>query len=277
MRWLGSVVSPTLETVDVDVVQRHTAVDASPHLQSPGADEVVREPLPADDNLLSTVLSPFRAIVNAFRVVPAISDDDPLPASLIFGDSAEPQGGTDAGSADRARFPVPMPSSGLNAWQEADKQRRLQAALEVLVQRAGGSPSPALSRARAASASRDRDDPQLNPDISNDASGGSVSAGGDGNGDGDGSESFVHFVPPVQVELQHVKPRFKHLPSADNLMYAKPEKVRCKVQSECNCIVQCRSSCTRSAWARMHAPASAPASAHDARAYARMHSRAGSH
>lgn len=264
-RWFGKVLSsPSLVSGVVDAGRK-------PSLQTPGTQQIVREELPpAEASVSQAVLSPLRAATSALQVtIPGVSDgDDPLPASLIFGDSTEPHGGgigtgsASSGSAQTAPAEAPPPAEAAGAKGGSRSSG------------AGGSggncgPSPSKSSA-----------PHLQPDMPNDGDGirddgGSRSAGNDivaevtdivaelsigltdsdgGGGGGGGSDSAhggscgsigsgsasdsstVHFAPlqapPPARQLVRRVPlgNMVALPSGEDLMYAKPSEVTAEAE-----------------------------------------------
>ena len=268
-RWFGRLLTPPSLETGVQNVGRQS-------LQSPGTQQIVREELPpAEGRVIQAVLSPLRAVKSALGTLPGVSDrDDPLPASLIFGDSAELHGGSiGAGSngqvapsgsaAQTAPTKAPPPSEAAGAKGDS---RSLGAGGSG----GGGDCDPSPSESSA---------PHLRPDMANDMpndgirdDGGSRSAendivaevtdivaevsigltdsdgggggggGGDSGGGGSGGSaasasgsgsSTVHFAP-LQVDVPRGGPRdsppkrmgaMTHLPSGEDLMYAKPSEV----------------------------------------------------
>ena len=262
-RWFGRVLTPPSLETGAKNVERQSS------LQSPGLQQIVGEELPpAEGSVIRAVLSPLRALASALGTLPGVPDrDDPLPASLIFGDSDEPHGGsigagsTSSGAAQTAPTEAPPAAEAAGAKGSSRSSG------------AGGSggggdcgPSPSESSAS-----------HLHPDKPNDADGirddgGSRSAGNDivaevtdivaevsigltdsdggggGGGGGDsghggsggsvGSGSGSSTVPfaPLQVDVHRGVPRapsarrvplgtMTHLPSGEDLMYAKASEV----------------------------------------------------
>ena len=243
-RWFGRVLtSPSLATGETNEGEQSS-------VQSPATQEIVGEELPVVEGIVvRAVLSPWRALSSAVSFISGASgasdrEEDPLPASLIFGDSTEPQtssstrastgaGGASSGSAETVPTEAPAPAAA--------------AAAEAGGRSSDASPQPVLpplGEDLADLAAR------LHPNVPNGAEGirddsGSRSPGNDivaevtdivaevsqtdigTDSDGGGGG----LSPPSRQPEQ--RPRLgatPHLPSGEDLMYAKPSEVTAEAE-----------------------------------------------
>ena len=191
----------------------------------------MREELPlAEGILIRAVLSPWRALSSAVSFISGASgasdrEEDPLPASLIFGDSTEPRtstrastdaGGASSGSAETVPSEAPAPAVAAGA-------------------EAGGRFSDASPQS-------------LQPNMPNEAEGiredsGSRWPGNDivaevtdivaevsvGLTDSDGGGGGLS-PPSRQTERRARLAATPHLPSGEDLMYAKPSEVSAEAE-----------------------------------------------
>ena len=239
-RWFGRVLtSPSLATGETNEGEQSS-------VQSPATQEIVGEELPVVEGIVvRAVLSPWRALSSAVSFISGASgasdrEEDPLPASLIFGDSTEPQTGTRAstgaggalsGSAETVPTEAPAPAAAAGA-------------------EAGGRSSDASPQSLLPPLGEDLADlaARLHPNVPNDAEGirndsGSRSPGNDivaevtdivaevsvglTDSDGGGGGLSPPSRPPEPRPRLGATP---HLPSGEDLMYAKPSEVTAEAQ-----------------------------------------------
>ena len=237
-RWFGRVLtSPSLATGETNEGERSS-------VRSPATQEIVREELPVVEGIVvRAVLSPWRALSSAVSFISGASgasdrEEEPLPASLIFGDSTEPHtstrastgaGGASSGSAETVPTEAPAPAAAAGA-------------------EAGGRSSDASPQSLLPPLGEDLADlaARLHPNVvPNDAEGirddsGSRSPGNDivaevtdivaevsvGLTDSDGGGGGLS--PPSRQTPRPAGP--SHLPSGEDLMYAKPSEVTAEAE-----------------------------------------------
>ena len=239
-RWFGRVLtSPSLATGETNEGEQSS-------VQSPATQEIVGEELPVVEGIVvRAVLSPWRALSSAVSFISGASgasdrEEDPLPASLIFGDSTEPQsstrastgaGGASSGSAETVPTEAPAPAAAAGA-------------------EAGGRSSDASPHSLLPPLGEDLADlaARLHPNVPNDAEGirdssGSRSPGNDivaevtdivaevsvglTDSDGGGGGLSPPSRPPEPRPRLGATP---HLPSGEDLMYAKPSEVTAEAE-----------------------------------------------
>ena len=224
-RWFGKVLtSPSLATGATNEGERSS-------VQSPATQEIVREELPlAEGIVIRAVLSPWRALSSAVSFISGASgasdrEEDPLPASLIFGDSTEPRtstrastgaGGASSGSAETVPSEAPAPAVAAGA----EAGGRFSDASPQLLQ--PNMPNEAEG-IREDSGSRwpGNDIVAEVTDIVAEVSVGLTDSDGGGGG----------LSPPSrQTERRARLAATLHLPSGEDLMYAKPSEVSAEAE-----------------------------------------------